>query len=212
MKKIVILITLIFVTILSGCSKKEEEIPEVNKTDEVLRYIKELKTFKAKVKVTYFTNTSEQVFEMTQEGDIDGRYKIEILKPENLAKNISMNDGESLYQINEQRAKKIYVSANDFPERVQILLTSFLNNYINNTDGFSKIGELNNGEIIILEGSIPGENTFFATEQLTLDGDTYAPIKLDIYKTDGSKFVEVEYLEFGYNPSFGENYFTPIIK
>lgn len=213
MKKILIISMLLILSMFTyGCKAGEEEVIEINKTEEALKYIKELNGFKAKARITYYTDSGEQTFEMIQEGTKDGKYKIEIISPENLVGNISINDGESLYQINENRSKQIYVSTNEYPERVQILITSFIRNFLENNMELSKIGELNNGELIILESTIKGENTYFATEQLTIDGNTYSPIKMDIYRVDTTKFVEVEYLEFSYNPSFSEGYFSPMIN
>ncbi len=213
MKKIIISIFLICIAIFAvSCNEKIEEVePEVNKTDEVLKYINNLQSYNAKVKVTYF-NDEPVEFEMIQDATKEGKYKIEIVQPDGLVGNISYNDGESIYQVNQNRSSKIYTSANDYPERVEILLTSFINNYVEKTKEFSKIGEHNNGEFIILEGVIDGSNTFFAKEQLVLDANTYTPIKLDIYNANGEKSVEVEYLEFNYNTTFEENYFTPIQK
>ncbi len=199
---------------LFGCSKTNEkavEEKEVNKTEEVIKLINDFNGFSAKVKVTYFINgvePSENIFEMKQDGVIDGRYKIELTSPEGLVGNTTTFDGTSIYHTNAKRSKQTFVSANEYAERVEILLTSFIDNYKNKTSEYSKIGELTNGEYIVLEGVVDGSNAYFAKEQLIIDGLTYKPLKLNIYTSTGEKFVEVEYLEFVYNPTFDNTYFS----
>lgn len=204
---------LILCIITIGCSSgnKEEKV-EVNKTDEVIKLIEDFEGFTANCKVTYYYEDKDVTFEMIQNGTIRGEYKIEITAPETLIGNTTYNDGESIYIINTNKSNQMYVSANDYPQRVQILLSSFVDNYKNKTSDFSKILEENSSNLILLEGVIDGENSFFATEKLTLAGDTYKPIKLDIYTNEGEKIVEIEYLDFVYNPQFEANYFTPIQK
>ncbi len=199
--------------VLFGCSKQKNETVEekVNKTDEVIELINDFTGYSAKVKVTYYLNateTSENTFEMKQDAVIDGRYKIELTAPEGLVGNTTTFDGTSIFHTNPNRSKLTYVSANEYPERVEILLTSFIDNYKNKTKEYSKIGELTNGEFIVLEGVVDGSNAYFAKEQLVIDGLTYKPLKLNIYTSSGEKFVEVEYLEFMYNPTFEETYFS----
>ncbi len=212
MKKILYTAMLVCAIIfIFGCSKKKtvDEV-EINNTEKVLQIVNEFKSFSAKAKVTYYLEDKEAEFTMLQDGTIDGRYKIEIIEPEGLVGNITYNDGASIYHINDKRSKQAYVSANDYPERVEILLSSFIDNYKNKTKEFSKIGEATEGQYIILEGVVDGETTYIAKEQLVLDSKTYKPIMLTIFKSNGEKFVTVEYLEVHYNPTFEVNYFTPI--
>ncbi len=215
MKKVILALFVVNISIfLFGCSKQKKEPvkEEVNKTEEVIKLVKEFNGFSAKTKVTYFLNnnstTTENTFEMLQDGVIDGRYKIEVTAPEGLMGNVTLFDGESIYHSNAKRSNQTYVSANEYDERVEILLTSFIDNYKNKNNEYSKIGELTNGEFIVLEGVVDGSNAYFAKEQLILDGLTYKPLKLNIYSSTGEKFVEVEYLEFTYNPTFDATYFS----
>ncbi len=221
---------------LFGCSKQidEQDKKEVNKTEDVVKLVNEFTGYSAKTKVTYYFNdndienktikenktinenqitkenktTVQNTFEMSQDGVIDGRYKIVLTAPEGLVGNTTIFDGNSIYHFNSKRSNQTYVSASEYPERVEILLTSFIDNYKNKTSEYSKIGELTSGQYIVLEGVIDGSNTYFAKEQLILDSATYKPLKLNIYTSSGEKFVEVEYLEFTYNPNFDEAYFT----
>lgn len=215
MKKILFsLLVMCFCLYIAGCAKqeKEPEVEEVNKTEEVVKLVNDFTGFNAKTKVTYFNGEEQNTFEMLQEGTVDGKYKIEITAPEGLVGNTTYNDGESIYNANSTRSSQILVSANDYPERVEILASSFIKNYRDKTKEFSKIGETTDGQYIVLEGVIDGSTTYMATEQLIIDINTYKPIKLDIYTSTGDKFVEIEYLEFNYNPQFEEGYFTPIKK
>ncbi len=212
MKKIIVLI-LIFcsVTFISSCRRSSlSEDVEVNKTEQVLQIIKDFEGFSAKARVTYYLEEHEVSFTMLQEGTLDGKYRIELLEPEGLVGNVTYNDGKSIYHVNANRSKQAYVSANDYPERVEILLSSFIDNYRNKTKDFSKIGESSDGLYIVLEGVIEGETTYIAKEQVVVDANTYKPIMLNIYKSSGEKFVTVEYIEVHYNPTFETEYFTPI--
>lgn len=214
MKKAVFSLFVMFICIfLFGCSRqKDEEIEkEINKTEEIIKLINDFNGYSANVRVTYFLESSENsdnTFEMKQDGLMDGRYKIELTAPEGLVGNTTTFDGTSIYHTNPTRSKQAYVSANEYPERVEILLTSFVANYKEKQNEYSKIGEISNGEYIVLEGIIDGSNAFFAKEQLILDGMTYKPLKLNIYTSRGEKFVEVEYNEFTYNPVFEDTYFS----
>ncbi len=214
MKKVILLALLLFTFIfITGCNKKNtvEEI-EINNTDKILKIVNEFQSFSAKAKVTYFLKDSEVQFTMLQDGTVDGKYKIEIVEPESLLGNTTYNDGSNIYHINNNRSKQAYVSANDYPERVEILLSSFMVNFRDNTKEFSKIGEATEGQYIILEGVVEGETTYIAKEQLIINSNTYKPIMLNIFKSNGEKFVTVEYIEVQYNPRFEMNYFTPIKK
>ncbi len=211
MKKIIFLMLLIYpVLLLSGCINTTKNEEEINKTEEILKIVKDFEGFSAKAKVTYYLDEKEAQFTMLQEGTVDGKYRIEILEPEGLLGNTTYNDGESIYHINANRSKQAYISANDYPERVEILLSTFIENYRNKTKEFSKIGETSNGQYIVLEGVVEGTTTYIAKEQVIIDSNTYKPIMLNIYREDGEKFVTVEYIEVHYNPTFEVGYFTPI--
>lgn len=216
MRKYIFLLCALLITLLLllGCGIKtnEEEKEKINKTDEVVKLLEDFNGFNAKVKVTYFLGEEEVIFEMLQDGTIDGKYKIEITSPEALLGNTTYCDGESIYNVNLNKSSQIYSSMNDYPQRIQILLSAFVDNYKNKTKEFSKIYEESASDVILLEGVIDGGNTYFATERLTINATTYKPIKLDIYTNEGEKIVEIEYLEFVYNPNFEENYFTPMQK
>ncbi len=212
MKKIVFsLIVICVLVFIFGCSKNtQEEKVEENKTDKVLQIIEDFNGFSAKARVTYFIDGKEVNFTMLQDGTVDGKYKIEIIEPEGLGGNVTYNDGDNIYHVNTNRSKQAYVSLNDYPERVEILLSSFVNNYRNKTKSFSKIGEATEGQYILLEGVIDGQTSFISKEQLVIDSNTYKPIMMNIYTTSGDKYVTIEYLEVEYNPTFEETYFTPI--
>ncbi len=205
---ILIICTYIFIC---GCNiQRNGEEVEINKTEEVLQIVEEFTGFSAKAKVTYYIEGKEVIFTMLQDGTIDGKYRIELLEPEGLLGNVTYNDGESIYHVNVNRSKQAYVSANDYPERVEILLSSFIANYRENTKEFSKIGEATEGQYIVLEGVVDGSTTYLAKEQLIIDSITYKPIMLNIYSESGEKFVTIEYIEAHYNPTFEDAYFTPI--
>ncbi len=212
MKKIIVLALLVCTaTFVFGCRKNTTtEVAEINKTEQVLQIVKEFEGFSARARVTYYLEEKEVVFTMLQDGTMDGKYRIELLEPEGLVGNVTYNDGTSIYHVNASRSKQAYVSANDYPERVEILLSSFVENYRNKTKDFSKIGETSDGQYIVLEGVIEGETTYIAKEQVVVDANTYKPIMLNIYKSNGEKFVTVEYIEVHYNPTFNPEYFTPI--
>ncbi len=213
-KKVVFLTSILVVLtfLLASCSglgmsrgDKEKAFEDTHK-----KYM-DLTSYKANANVTYVANNKEMTFLTAQAGDMNGRYRIEIIEPENVAGSTTVSDGKTIYQFNERVSKDVYITTKESVERVEILITSFLRNY-KQSDSVSVVSNLDEGLYTVLEANISGEHPLISSEKLWINNKTLLPEKLVVYDKNNLETIKVEYVDFEYNPNLDNSIFQVNVK
>ena len=175
--------------------------------EQIQRRLLSLETFSAEATVTYISNQNTHVYETRQFARSTGAYRIEVTGPERVAGNITIFDGRQIAQINEAANAKVILGTQDSPERYEILLTSFIRNYVRSRDVSVTVAAIDEQQFTVLEANLPGSHPYLATEKLWVCNDTLLPFKLVIFDTAGEERIIVEYKTFEFNPRLEDSLF-----
>lgn len=193
-RSLIVILLLMTAFIFYGCSKNIQMDKGQDKLNALLG---KLKSYQADTKITFFKESQLNVIEMKQAAEIGGRYKLTVSSPAHLQGYVTSFDGKQVYQYNPHI--KANVPCNASEARNQILLSSFIHNYLNTKNAKRENGTLEGREVISLETEIPGDYKYFASEKVWFDKQKLVPIKMEIYDREQNIVIQVEFGSFKYN-------------
>ena len=130
MKKMLILGVLIAgIFGLAACAAIQERV-DTSAYERIHRQLLGMESFMAQATVTYISNNNIHTYETIMLARVTGEYRIEVTGPANVAGNTTVFDGETISQFNPNVDGRITTSTVEAPERAEILLTSFVRNFI----------------------------------------------------------------------------------
>jgi len=200
----------ILMVVASGCSAISRSEPEDNRNayERIHEKLVGLQTYRAEVTVEYISNRGSNVYETLQQASSDGRYRIEVTGPENVAGSVTVFDGQTIAQFNPRVSGRVAMSARENPERSEIFLTSFIRNYLGSKDVSISVASFGQGNFTVLETVVPGNHPYMASSRLWVDNQTLDPVRLVIYDRDGTQRVIVNYKTFEYNVDLDDSIFN----
>lgn len=201
MKKIIL--SLFLLLSLCGCSHKAKGYATVQ--DKLMK----MEAYRADVEITYIQKDENTVYKAIQTAANDGRYKMVTYFPENFKDNAILFDGKMIWQYNPNVEKKISVNSQDKPERHELILFSFIENYVKSTDTAVATAKTDGAKCTVLEANIEGAGKYIAAEKLWVDNETMSPKKLVIYDAEGKERISVAFNSFEYNCQLEEDEFVP---
>lgn len=192
MKKFFLLLSTI---LLCSCNKTNTE----SSYQKINNMLVNLKSYKAEANIKYISNKNTIEYKTIQYCKSDGKYRIEIIAPENSAGNITLSDGKSIYQYNLKINGRVSVTHKENMERSEIFLTSFIRNYSKSLETSVSVANMDKSKCTVLEATIPGEHPYLSSEKLFIDNKTLKPIELIVYDKDNSERIIVSFEKFEYN-------------
>lgn len=200
MKKILLILMTI---LLSACSQGKNAYPTIQEK------LTAMESYRTGVQLTYISSKGETKYTAVQTAAKDGRYKIETSEPEEYRDNVVMYDGKMVWQYNPQlENNKISVNPPDKASRREIILFSFLENYVKSKDVSVGAASLDESLCTVLEAQIPGDNRLMATEKLWVNNETQDPVRLVIYDSENKERIVAEFTDFEYNYPIDDNTFV----
>lgn len=199
MKKIILVMSIL--CCLCGCGKVKEYASAQDK-------LMNMQSYKAEVDISYISSESESTYTAVQTADNQGRYKLEVTSPENLKGSSILFDGKMIWQYNPNIEQKISIKAEDKPERSELILFSFIENYVKSTDTTVTTAKTEGEPCTVLEADIEGAGKFIASEKLWIGNEDMLPKRLVIYDTDGNERIIVVFNSFEYDPQLPEDEFV----
>lgn len=192
----------LFVIMLTGCTKGENSYPTIQ--DKLMA----MESYSTDCKLTYISNKGETVYETKQIAAQDGRYRIETQKPDEYKNNIVMFDGKMVWHYNPNlENNKISVNPPDKAARREILIFSFMENYVKSKDVGVETANLDESRCTVLEAKLAGNNKLLSTEKLWIDNETQTPLQLVIYDENNKERIVAEFSNFVYNCNLDEKDF-----
>lgn len=192
----------LFVIMLTGCTKEANSYPTIQ--DKLMA----MESYSTDCKLTYISNKGETVYETKQIAVQDGRYRIETQKPDEYKNNIVMFDGKMVWQYNPNlENNKISVNPPDKAARREILIFSFMENYVKSKDVGVETANLDESRCTVLEAKLAGNNKLLSSEKLWIDNETQTPLQLVIYDENNKERIVAEFSNFVYNCSLDEKDF-----
>lgn len=200
MKKIIILLMLL---LLPACAQNRTAYPTIQEK------LTSMESYRTDAELTYISGKGETQYTASQIADKSGRYRIETSKPEEYTGNIVMYDGKMVWQYNPSlKDNKISVNPPDKAARREIILFSFLENYVKSKDVSLSVASLDESLCTVLEAQIPGDNKLLATEKLWVDNETQNPVRLVIYDSENKERIVAQFSNFEYNYPIDDNTFV----
>ncbi len=199
MKKLILVMSIL--CCLCGCGKVKGYASAQDK-------LMNMQSYKAEVDISYISSESESTYTAVQTADNQGRYKLEVTSPENLKGSSILFDGKMIWQYNPNIEQKISIKAEDKPERSELILFSFIENYVKSTDTTVTTAKTEGEPCTVLEADIEGAGKFIASEKLWIGNEDMLPKRLVIYDTDGNERIIVVFNSFEYDPQLPEDEFV----
>ncbi|MCD8158724.1 MAG: outer-membrane lipoprotein carrier protein LolA [Clostridiales bacterium] len=189
---------------LCGCSGGEK----VSDYERIHSRLSEMTGYKAVCQVTYYGNNMENTYTVNQTAESGGKYKIEAVKPKDLAGTSILFDGNLIWLYNPSIDSKIQASSSEGDSRREIILFTFLKNESLSGEETSVSAVSAQGEkYVVLEASIPGGKTSYNREELFVDIKSGNPSRLVIYDENDNEHIRAEFTEFEYNPEISADEF-----
>ncbi|MDR1688859.1 MAG: hypothetical protein LBS21_09665 [Clostridiales bacterium] len=208
MKRIIALCLLAVFTV-SGCGvlKGKPEELSVTAYEKIQKALVSMTSYQAAASVTYVSNKGSNDYETFHQCRSTGEYRITVTGPEKVAGNVTVSDGTIISQFNPKISGKISVGSKESYERSEILITSFVKNYLSSQDVTVAAAALDESICTVLEAVVPGEHPYLATEKLWVDNETSNPVKLVVYDKNSVERIIVNFTEFQYNVELDDTVF-----
>ncbi|MCL2617204.1 MAG: outer-membrane lipoprotein carrier protein LolA [Defluviitaleaceae bacterium] len=196
--------------VASGCSAIARPEPEDGRSayERIHEKLVNLRTYRAEATVEYISNRGSNVYETLQQANFDGRYRIEVTGPDNVAGNITVFDGQTISQFNPRVSGRVAMSVRENPERSEIFLTSFTRNFLGSKEVSVSVASFGQGNFTVLETAVPGNHPYMASQRLWVDNQALHPVRLVIYDKDGTERVIVNFKTFEYNIDLDDDIFN----
>jgi len=193
--------------VLTACTAIQERV-DATAYERIHRQLMAMESFTAQATVTFISNNNTHVYETIQHARVTGEYRIEVTAPENVAGNTTVFDGTTISQFNPRVDGRISQTSTEAPERLEILLTSFVRNFVTSQEVSIMAASMEEGLTTVLEATVPGEHPYMTTQRLWMKNDTQLPLQMIIYDQNGAERIIVIFNSFEYNVNIEDSMFT----
>ena len=175
--KRVLLIGLIlsFTMSLWGCHSRAVG---TSRNKSVASMLQNLKNYQADVSITFTKNKDKSNIKMNHVYDKEGKYQMTIIEPKRLNGYTTVCDGTKVSEYNPITEKSMQIEVS--PQIVE--------------------EQLDGQNVYAVTVPIAGGFKYMATEKVWFDYKTTYPIKMEIYDTEGSLTICIDFVNFMYNP------------
>jgi len=212
MKKLILAALLLTVTLTTACTDSGLPGPaneaEISAFEQVQRKMVELENFRAIATVEFNSNKGTNTYETVQHAKISGEYRVEVTGPAHVAGSVTASDGMQIFQFNSRVSGRVSVLVQETPERSEILLTSFVRNYLSCPEISVGVADMDEGLRTVLEATVPGNHPYLAISRLWVDNETLLPVKLVVLDQDGAERIVITYHVFEFNVEMDDALFT----
>lgn len=196
------IIFLFIALMLCGCGKTQYK--------SVQDTLAELKNYSANADVTYFSNKGETTYNMDITAQNDGKYKMTVNSPKEYKGCSVLYDGNMIWQYNPNLPNnKISILPTDKASRREILVFSFMKNYVQTDRADVTASTLDESKCTVLEADIKDGGNLFKTEKLWVNNESKLPERLAIYSADNKQIVVENFTKCEYNTQIDKDFFVP---
>jgi len=183
---------------LSACAAVAERV-DVSAYERIHRQLMSMESFAAQATVTFNSNNNSHTYETIQHARISGEYRIEVVAPDNVAGNTTVFDGTTISQHNPRVDGRVSQTTTEAPERLEILLTSFVRNFVTSQEVSVTAAATDEGLTTVMEATIPGEHPYMATQSLWVSNETFLPTQMKVFDQNGAERIIVIFNSFEYD-------------
>jgi len=212
MKKLLLAALILTIVLTTACAGGGLRGPaneaEISAFEQVQRKLVELENFRAIATVEFNSNKGTNVYETVQHAKISGEYRVEVTGPAHVAGSVTASDGAQILQFNSRVSGRVSVLVQETPERSEILLTSFVRNYLSSQEISVSVADMDEGLRTVLEATVPGNHPYLTISRLWVDNETLLPVKLVVFDQDGAERIVITYHVFEFNVEMDDALFT----
>lgn len=195
MKKFV---CIVLILLLCGCEKIS--LPRADTEKSIYETFSEMKSYSARVKVFTYSNTNENVYEMTQYYDYPEKYRSEC------GGNITViNNDKASVLYGTQSDKEIFDNLSD--KKNFMYLNSFFDKYYRDENAAAKSSSKND-KLVTLNVDTESDNKYKCRAELIINTSEMKPISLKITDDKGKTYMKIEYISFKINPEIDSKLFA----
>lgn len=189
---------------VSACGQSKEPLSAL---EEIQNQLLNMEGYEATATLTRTSNKGENVYETKQYYQADGKYRLDLTAPQSVAGNYTIYDGERVEQYNAALDKRLVKTVAEPQQPNQLFLGEFMRNYLQSEGVGVEAAALDEAKCVVLEASIPNGDHALASEKLWVDSDTLLPVRLVLYDDKGQERYRIDYEDFTFNPTFGQEIF-----
>lgn len=182
-----------------GCSSNHQG----NRQNSLHEMLKALKSYEADATISFLKDTEEHIIKMKQAAEAEGKYRLIIESPDHMKGYETRFDGSALSEYNPSTKASVPRKPNE--ARNQILLSTFVHQYLESADPKLEKGTLNGKSVHIIEIPIPGNYKYMTKQRVWFDEKTLVPLKMEIYDVNDNTTLQVLFENFKYNPKLNFN-------
>jgi outer membrane lipoprotein-sorting protein len=197
-KRPLLLVLIIFLCLFEGSSCKRRN----QSVDEVITYLKGLKTYESNVEIYIRNDKQELKYEIKQYCDASIGYRLDISEDR-----VQIYKENHIYVTDKKNNAKYQLSS-EFDELYKV---SFVGEYIKllytNDEVKYKIENIDGIEYQLIETILPGNNKSISKAVMYMDIDKCVPNKILIYDDKGKERVNIIYKNFKTNVNISNDLF-----
>ena len=211
MKKLVFLLLLAALLAFTACQNGQRgpaTPEEMTAFEKIQRSLLELQNYRAIATVEFHSNKGVNVYETIQHAKNTGEYRIEVTGPDHVSGSVTAFDGQQILQFNSRVSGNVSMLVQETPERSEIFLTTFIQNYLQSAEISVSVSDMGEGLQTILEATVPGDHPYLSTSRLWVDNNTLLPVRLVVLDQDGKERIVVTYSVIEFNVEMDPSIFT----
>lgn len=192
------------VLLLTGCGEK---------TDEEIFYLAQkqimgLDTYVCTANITVYGNKTPEQYTVKQWFKAPNKYKIEVQSPEEVKGKTTIYNGKKAFICHPRIGQEWLME--DFLDSTEqkMFLGHFISNFISTENAELSRETIEDRDYILMETEIPGNHPYFNKKKLWFDIKKYYPYRLQVVDKDDNLRIDVKYIDFRYNESIDDKFFT----
>lgn len=198
-----VLFFLLFVVFAGSCTEKSEQ--EI--FYDTQKKLNNIDSYYCEVEIISIGNKEPQKYIMKQWFQKPDKYKLEIVKPDELKGKTTIFDGNRAW-IYHPAIEQTWIMKNFINyEEQNMFLGYFIRNSLESETVEISSKEIDGEKHLIITTSIPGNHAYFNKKILYFNTKTMNPYLLLVYDVKEQLRIEVRYRNFEYNPKLGDELF-----
>ena len=202
-KGMMAVLAMILMMSAAGCGSK---IVSHDIYSEIYKRYNDLKSYTAEAEVTVISNSTSKQYTMRQYYTADGKYKLEILQPQNIAGTSYTFVGGEVYlnsSFGAQERLEQYIPG----DRDCLFVPDFFAEYYKSEDNTVTSASDISGAQTKLTSLLSGNNRYRFEQSLWVDNKTLLPSRMETYDVNGDMVLQVVFTDFKYNEKIDEQVF-----
>ncbi len=187
----------------AGCGTK---IVSHDIYSEIYEKYNDMKSYTAEAEVTVISNSTSKQYTMRQYYTADGKYKTEILQPQNIAGTSCVFVGGDVY-LNSAFGAHTLLEQYIPSDKDCLFIPDFFSGYYRSEENaVTSVSDLS-GTQTKLTSLLDGSNRYRFEQSLWVDNKTLLPSRMETYDVNGDMVLQVVFRDFKYNDKIDASVF-----